>query len=697
MTISAGYRFVPIDDGKPQDSFVGFEDIHHTLPIEDGHSGTLEVTWQSFQPVCVGVDIGNNETQPFSLNLKNGTPYALPGASLRGMIRSVFEIVTNSHLWKINAHHRFAMRDLSDPYKRLVLGKKIKAGWLTKNNGQWILRPTIHKEDQTHNGNFKEVNILHPELLNKKNDSIKDKFDHCVENNQTFGDNNDTIKKQLNTFRNGQRNALMWRYLNISDKYNLFTGLSGHEFKRISFRNGSYRNYPNITISRNNIEYSRNVLFMVGKEEKKEPGFKKLVQIGAEGTEGFLVFTGPNEDRKITEAVFTGPATGQDIELSEDQVRPFFEVYSIPAKGGGWKLSKESALAFWMKQRGYKAPDGFTVELDEIDKNEILASDDWPGIPVFYHDVNFSDKKVGGNFYLGLSRLPKIPFKNTVGQIAQRSYPNGDAQKYTLPDLSKDIDPARAVFGDVEGEDSGKDDKRLALKGRVFFEFAKAENPPPHLDEQRLVFESPKASFFPNYLRCKDNDQRPIDYSDHVGNDGPRKEVARLSGRKRYPVRETITPASESDANNTGTVQFLPNGTNFKGRIRYHNLSLTELGALLWSLNFGEKPSSSPKYRHAIGRGKNMGFGQIATTEWSLTPTTFSESQTDNDNLICEAINEFKKKMGSHLQSDQVKLLRSMANPERANDRPFETPQLDDFVKEKTNRKNRIACYPKVD
>ena len=147
MAEKACYRFVPLNS-KVVPGPLAFDQISHSRPLRDCWSGSLTVEWKNETPICVGMPVdvnGEKIDSPFHLP---GKRFALPGPSLKGMIRSVLEIATFSHLGRINAQHHFGYRDYNDlNYKERVAANTIKAGWLTNKAGEWFLAAAGPKGD----------------------------------------------------------------------------------------------------------------------------------------------------------------------------------------------------------------------------------------------------------------------------------------------------------------------------------------------------------------------------------------------------------------------------------------------------------------------------------------------------------------------------------------------------------------------
>ncbi len=272
-------------------------------------------------------------------------------------------------------------------------------------------------------------------------------------------------------------------------------------------------------------------------------------------------------------------------------------------------------------------------------------------VPVFYVG-DLAQNATDREFSFGLTRLYRIPHARSIGDVLAESAPahRVAAQAGALPDP----DFVDALFGFVhEPKDliagltaeaqveERYDPKKLARKGRVTFEFAH----PVDASAFRLwpdkpvttIMGPPKPSFAPFYLEGVEKD-----YS--AGGD-----VA-LAGRKRYlarhrpgqdgdPAKPLLEALRAQDADVSGDtkthLRFLaPVGdARFRGRIRLHNASPAELGAILWALTFG----GDPEARHLIGRGKPFGAGQTRVAALTLHVRRNAAWQTPEPPLRWEA------------------------------------------------------------
>ncbi len=114
--INAPYNFVPLSDTVVIPEWGS--KVSHDLPFRDGVSGELELTIEALAPIMVGGEQKQGTERESGQVRFFQTPdkrYAIPGSSLRGVIRSVTEIATFSRMNRID-DKRFGLRDISGTY-----------------------------------------------------------------------------------------------------------------------------------------------------------------------------------------------------------------------------------------------------------------------------------------------------------------------------------------------------------------------------------------------------------------------------------------------------------------------------------------------------------------------------------------------------------------------------------------------------
>ena len=146
MTISAPYNFVALSDFVVRPDWA--DQVSHDVPFSDGLSGTLTLRIEAHTPLFIRGSTGGDT--PFQL--PDGK-YAIPGTSLRGMLRNVVEIASFGRMDRVT-EARYGVRDLSNAGRTVYgahLTKKLshnsyearsRAAWLVEDqDGGWRLQP----------------------------------------------------------------------------------------------------------------------------------------------------------------------------------------------------------------------------------------------------------------------------------------------------------------------------------------------------------------------------------------------------------------------------------------------------------------------------------------------------------------------------------------------------------------------------
>lgn len=280
-------------------------------------------------------------------------------------------------------------------------------------------------------------------------------------------------------------------------------------------------------------------------------------------------------------------------------------------------------------------------------------------IPVFFHGA------VSNIVSMGLASMYRLAQQNSLhdalGNISQQHL---DPSKADLTEL---------LFGRLQPENGGE--HNWGLRGRVNIGLLQAEAEPNTSWTSDTVLSSPKPSFHPAYLQQEEGNYTTLD-----------SKKPKLQGWKRYPVKPEnvqIPPRLEDgrDISNKVKVRLetVENNSVFQGIIRFHNLRPVELGALLWSFDFG----GWYELRHALGMGKPYGLGQIeliVQAEHSevlpnnrsalaglATSTVLNACQQvfiGYMNKVWQTAAETTNKNQDWEQSPQVRSLRQMADPQ---------------------------------
>jgi len=169
--IPSPYNFVPLSEHV---FFPGWAaQVSQDVPFSDGISGWFDIEVEATTPIYIrnGSDLPGETKQQRRSRLNNadwkdffrvyaGGDYAIPGTSLKGMIRSVLEIASFSKMSLVD-DHRHGVRDLNN---RDLYGRHLTAieantgafvslaqpGWLIQQVNTWTVTPCgVSRAEQT--------------------------------------------------------------------------------------------------------------------------------------------------------------------------------------------------------------------------------------------------------------------------------------------------------------------------------------------------------------------------------------------------------------------------------------------------------------------------------------------------------------------------------------------------------------------
>jgi CRISPR-associated protein (TIGR03986 family) len=130
--ITAPYNFVPLSEKV---FFPDWADsVSHDIPFEDAQSGSIDITITAKSPIFVR----DGKDDKAFCNHKD-TPF-IPASSLKGMTRSVLEIMSFSKMSMFN-DDTYAVRDLRNRelYMSKMTPEKTFCGWLKKSDDGYVI------------------------------------------------------------------------------------------------------------------------------------------------------------------------------------------------------------------------------------------------------------------------------------------------------------------------------------------------------------------------------------------------------------------------------------------------------------------------------------------------------------------------------------------------------------------------------
>ena len=176
MKLTSVYNFVPLNDCVYTPDWA--ELVSHDAPFSDGEDGIIEVTLRNVSPLFTrNGSSDRNNGSPYSAHIETADGkklYYLPATSLKGMFRSVMEIMSFARLSDSQYTNRFfgyrdlGGKDMSNGKKYVSKMQGVKAGWLRKKDEKLYLTPC--------DGDYKcieyrEIESLYPHSLYNSTDS----------------------------------------------------------------------------------------------------------------------------------------------------------------------------------------------------------------------------------------------------------------------------------------------------------------------------------------------------------------------------------------------------------------------------------------------------------------------------------------------------------------------------------------------
>ncbi len=584
--------------------------ITHDVPFSDGICGALTLRIHAETPLFIR---GSNDKERF-FTLPDGRR-AVPGSSLKGMIRNVLEIAAFGKFDRVN-DRTFGVRDLQNPFlyrdhfTDIFDGQpspSVGAGWLHK-------RPDDAYDDLEKGEDGSQAWEIRPCHFAKVD------YDDLIELAQTRG---------IMEYSPGKKQSAV-------DKYKLWDSVANSRDAsgtiRVIARDGSTGK-----------TYTRR-----GDYGLVERG--SLTVGSAGGTRGTLVFTGqPSEwnghqrgrgSPKHNDFFFHGSAGGP-IRVPYRVHTAFAQVHATDAEKHSMDDNPNAEWAYWKERFDRETKSGGSEP-----------------VPVFFL-LNDS----GALRAFGLAMMFRLAYDYSVRELIRNSQPEASSSR---------LDLAEQIFGRV----GAGTEPAASLRGRASFETAPEVEvdgrTAQEVDAVTGVLGSPKASYYPSYLEQapstgeyggqppRDHGGRPL-YKSYMNGD------ARLRGWKRYPRQLSVVqfpplPKNKAGEENTKvgtTFRPLAAGAEFEGRLVVHNLRPFELGALLWCLDFGELPECW----HALGLAKAFGFGSVRISIESAALQDVAGNPIDFSAARKAFADFMESKIPGWEFSDQVLELVAMATP----------------------------------
>lgn len=544
----APYRSIPISGWVHEPAWG--QQVSHDHPLPDGLSGWLDLSIVAKTPILVGGrrEKQNGITSVHFFRLPDGR-FAIPGSGLRGPVRSVLEIAAFGRAAFVD-DVRYGIRDLS-PGGRPIYGTR-----LTETVGgaiKYLVKSgwlrTVDGRRMIQPCRWAKVHIDQIASLSRTNP-------RAWEGAAGPPRRGHTVQERYAAWVAGGRPLAQTLHVDRNDGPHRHRGGAIRiHYHRASPSPGA----PGATTP------ARGEIVLTGK-----PSWGRADQANKKKYEFFFFDPDPNQ------------ANWLDVEHVWNDFLLIHEPQAGQAGGAG-----NTSWPFWKAR----------------------AFDQGDPVPVFYI-MDPAGTRVAS---FGLALMFRLAHRETTADLLMRANVHHTSESV--------LDVPSLLFG--RAVDRTEDDKELwGLKGRVAFEPAVVEGEPGDAAYPRevrrgpTVLGSPKAQFYPAYVRqsAQNGNLAGRTYASYTpGNGDARVSNPELAGRKRYPAKQWDVPAPGAAGPDLQSILCtLGPGTEFKGRLRFHNLNRVELGALIWALRLWAPGwGARPDLYHKVGMGKPLGFGDV--------------------------------------------------------------------------------------
>lgn len=522
---------------------------------------------------------------------------AIPGTSLRGPIRSVFEAVTNSCFAHFTSHKRLSYHLPPGDALRLVPGRVRKTP-----DGEW------------------ELNLLPGTTqVNPDGRPSGPQYAGWVPVYRPLWNSRTKAKSSLSPY--AQRRTLSLKGWQHGEACRAIVERVQHPLRRFEFWN---------------------VVALA------KPG-QSLPKAGPEQqvVDGYLSITDQNIENKHDERLlFRAPgniSASQPLPLFDDVRQRYEELIEDYQERHADAVRKRQ-----QRKQPVAAPAGREPAFSRFitDKSAAKLSDG----DLVYAMLNRRGMSFEVEFIVPVS-VPRVGYEHIIGDLL---YP---ADLDTC-DRYDELCPACRTFGWVDlAPESGED--RVAYASRVRFSHASRVSPANELAPITLaILSTPKPTTTRFYLRPQRGKPQDALLDAEVNYDAHGQV---LRGRKFYRhhgerlSRQEYQSLGEKKSDQNRTVHDVqPAGTQFEFTVDFENLAPVELGALLWSLEM-------EGWHHRLGYGKPLGLGsaKIRVTELHTLDLQerYSGSELDagrNDSLATEDawVEAFKQAMTERYGDD---------------------------------------------
>lgn len=305
--IKAPYNFVPLS------SKVVFPEwgtqISIDKPFEDGVSGTIEVEYTAKTPVFIGNGKKDNNTVNSNYKAAKGK-YAIPGSSIRGMLRNIIEIASFGKFNRVS-DVALSVRDLQNrelytqyftKTEKGAFEALSKAGWLDRceDTDEWFLYPVnYHRIEVEAIENCYKINLKdrNPKnRLKKISTKVKIFFTHTLPDNHKHHKNPKTGKNLMLRYSKVKEIGFQ-HFDNSKSGFVVLTGICGRKHMDFIFED---RNNNPIRIEQKLIKTFDDINIPDSSNQKEGIALRKeLKMYKSSGYPGMPIFYLTNEEGSV--------------------------------------------------------------------------------------------------------------------------------------------------------------------------------------------------------------------------------------------------------------------------------------------------------------------------------------------------------------------------------------------------------------
>lgn len=482
---------------------------------------------------------------------------AIPGTSLRGAVRSIFEAATNSCFAHFAEKKRLSYRFASDEARKLMPARARKLG-----DNEWVLELFPGTNDVSADGPG-TGDPMHAAWIMRY---------RPLRQSPTASANPDSpyARRQLVAIPTSKKHGdECWALIERME----------HPPREIRGRARGRFLFWNV------VQLAAEKTELPGPENDRQKKVK-----------GYLCITNQNIENKHDERLFFTTQNLKTVELPKEVREKYEELIT----------DYQERHADEVKKRGRRErPEGrepafsrFLLERTRRDEPKLRDGD------LVYAMLEEKSRGTYTVKFIVPVSVPRVGFERQIGELL---YP---------PELAKCTEyeglcPACRTFGWVWGDDDPDQprpalDKPTAYAGRVQFSHAVLTQDAGVFDATLAILSTPKPTTYRFYLRPRNGkpqdglDDQKVDYNSEGQILRGRKVYRHHGDRLNLQGYQSVNGVKSDQNRTVRGVQKA--GSVFEFTVDFENLAPVELGALLWSLQL-------EGWHHRIGYAKPLGFG----------------------------------------------------------------------------------------